>query len=215
MPVITLSDAAFQDLKSLAEPFVDTPESLTARLIHEEVVRRREAGVGSNAPLKKGQMLVQSPVAHESLAHTRLVSASVGGEEMHRPKWNGLLVKVHVLALQRLGSHEALQQASKARMRVGRYEEDGYKFLEEAGFSIQGVDANLAWDHSMALARQCRIGLRAEFEWRDKEGAAHPGQRGLLEWAPAAQVSTPRLARPEQAREFRKQVQEVSADAQV
>ncbi|HSZ55382.1 MAG TPA: hypothetical protein VK797_06965 [Tepidisphaeraceae bacterium] len=211
MPVIKISDATFAELKSLAEPFVDTPESLTARLIHEEVVRRGTGRISGDA----NHALAQHPVSHENLAHTRLISATVDGHEMYRPKWNGLMVRLHALGLKRLGSFDALQRVSSARLRPGRFEEDGFKYVAESDFSIQGVDANLAWDHAFKLARALGIPIKAVFEWRQKEAAAHPGQHGVLEWSPPqrAQIRSPRLAHPEQAHDFRKQVLEISADA--
>jgi hypothetical protein len=48
MPTIMLSESAFAALKSLAEPSRDTPESMAARLIEQEVVRRRgDAGAAT------------------------------------------------------------------------------------------------------------------------------------------------------------------------
>jgi hypothetical protein len=212
MPTIKLTDQTFAELKSLAEPFVDTPETLTARLIHEEVLRR-----GLHAGSSGDDAVRLNPISHESLAHTRLISAAIDGRELDKPKWNGLREAMHVLALERLRSFKALQEASAARLRVGRFERDGFKYLPGAGFSIQGVDANLAWDHSLKLARAIRVSLKVLFDWREKEGAAHPGRRGVLEWRPArsAHIRAPRLARPEQARDFRKQVVELPANAQI
>ncbi len=69
-------------------------------------------------------------------------------------------------------------------MRQGRYEENGYVYLPEADLSIQGVDANLAWDHSLGLARALDIKIQLRFEWRHKEGAARPGETAVLEWSP-------------------------------
>jgi len=205
----------FAELKLLAEPFVDSPESLTARLIHEEVVRRGKessSGVG-NATQDDVRRL--NPVSHENLAHTRLISAVIGGREMYRPKWNGLMNELHVLALKHLGSFDALKQASGARLRQGRFEEEGYKYLPAADLSIQGVDANLAWDHSLKLARAIAISIKVEFEWRDKEGAVHPGRRGVLEWSPPepARVRSPRLARAREAGDFVKKITEIHTNA--
>src|SRR4051812_18533744 len=104
---VTLSGQPEAELKSIAEPFVDTPESLLARLIHEEVLRRGvkqgAAGAG-DVP----SAIVQDPALHESLLHTKLAAAWVDGRELPRPKWNGLLQAVHVVAAGRLGSFEAV-----------------------------------------------------------------------------------------------------------
>lgn len=187
MPTIILPDHAFAELKSLAEPFVDTPESLIAALIHAEVERRNSNSPNGNghAQLAEDKFLRLNTDFPDNLAFTRLCSATVDGRELHRPKWNSVMNHLHVLGVKRLGSFDALKRASGARLRQGRFEQDGYKYLHEVDFSIQGVDSNLAWDHSLRLARALRVPIKVTFEWRDKDGATHPGQTGVLEWAPS------------------------------
>lgn len=181
---ITLSDETFAMLQALATPFVDTPETVIARLATEEIARR--AG-GSNAKHAAGQgdaAIRLNPDRHDSLTHAKLLSASFDGKELHRPKWNSLLDHVHVVARQRLGSFDALQRISSAHLRPGRYEEEGFHYLPDADLSIQGVDSNFAWAHSLGIARHLRMPIRVRFEWRHKEGAARPGQAAILEWSP-------------------------------
>ncbi len=182
---VTLSDPTFAMLQALARPFVDTPESVIADLADEELKRR------ATTPSRKPQGLATEDTAirldadrHESLTHAKLLSARFDGMDLHRPKWNGLLDHVHVVARQRLGSFEALQKISGAHLRPGRYEEDGFHYLADADLSIQGVDSNLAWSHSLGIARHLRVPLRVRFEWRHKDGAARPGQAAILEWSP-------------------------------
>jgi hypothetical protein len=124
------------------------------------------------------------PDNHESLTHAKLLAAMLDGKELHRPKWNGLLYQIHIVAHQRLGSFEAVQRVSSASLRPGCYESDGFHYLPEADLSIQGVDSNFAWSHSLGLARHLRMPIRVKFEWRRKEGAARPGQVALLQWSP-------------------------------
>ena len=97
---------------------------------------------------------------------------------------NEIWYDLHIMARKRLGSFEAVRRASQANLRQGCYEENGYKFLPEADLSIQGVDANLACEHSFRLAKAVNVSLKVTFEWRDKEGAAHPGETGIIEWSP-------------------------------
>lgn len=75
---------------------------------------------------------------------------------------------------------------STANLREGKYEESGYRYLQDADLSIQGVDSNLAWDHSLRVARAIEIPIDVRFEWRNKEAAARPGEEAILEWAPQA-----------------------------
>lgn len=124
------------------------------------------------------------PDNHESLTHARLISAAIDGRALHRPKWNNLLDQLHVLGRQRLGSFDALRRVSGAHIRDGRYEENGFHYLADADISIQGVDANLAWDHSLGLARHLRLPIEAKFEWRNKPDAVRPGESALLRWSP-------------------------------
>jgi hypothetical protein len=188
MPLVTLSDACDAKLKLLVtDPFEDTRESLITALIDAEIQRR---GVSSNGAGHKksanGHAVHLDPDSHDNLKHTRLISATVDGQPLHRPKWNGVMNHVHILGRKRLSSFDALERASGANIRAGKYEEDGYKYLPEADLSIQGVDANLAWSHALRLARALRIPIEVTLEWRDKDGAARPGQTALLRWAPPA-----------------------------
>jgi len=184
-PTITLSDETFSKLQALARPFVDTPESVISTLAEAELERRGEASNGGSRSNTRGKQILQlSPDSHEDLTHTRLLSATVDGRPIHRPKWNGVLDHLHILGRQRLGSFEALRRTSGANIRDGRYEESGYRYLPEADLSIQGVDANLAWDHSLGVARALKIPIQLRVEWRTKDGAAHPGEEATVEWVP-------------------------------
>jgi hypothetical protein len=186
MPLVPLSDTTFEELKLLAEPFVDTPESLIAKIVHEAVLRRGALPRGDAAFNSAADGVLRlNPNSHESLAFTRLRSASVDGREMIRPKWNSFMDRVHVLGLSRLGSFEALKRATGARLRQGRYEDEGFKYLQDGDFSIQGLDSNGAWDQALSVARAIRVPIKVTVEWRDRAGAAHPGKTGLLEWTPA------------------------------
>jgi hypothetical protein len=178
---ITLSDEAFAKLQKLARPFVDSPESVIASLADEELKRR---GATPETGETDSQILRLDPERHESLTHARLLSALVDGRPIHRPKWNTLLDHLHLLAHKRLGSYDAIRRVTGAHVKQGKYEENGFHYLPEADLSVQGVDSNLAWDHSLGLARHLRIPIHVRFEWRDKDGAAHPGQVAVLEWLP-------------------------------
>jgi len=184
-PTITLSEETYKKLQALAMPFVDTPESVISDLAEEELRRRgTQANGHTNDKSTGATYLTLNPDSHENLTHTRILSAKVDGRPIHRPKWNGILDHLHVLAHQRLNSFDAVRRATGANIREGRFEENGYRYLPEAGLSIQGVDANLAWDHSLRLARALNIPVEIRLEWRRKEAAARPGEVAELKWLP-------------------------------
>lgn len=203
---ITLSDDTFTEAQSLAEPLVDTLDSLIAKLIHEEVGRRKVLPNGNGKtttekedhPLrgveiifegngkamadKEDHLLHLDPDSHDNLTHTRVLSVTLDGRE-YRADWNGLLQDLLIRA-RKVRSWEEFRRISAANVRQGRYEKDGYRYMQDGDFSVQGVDANRAWEHSLAIAREEKIPIKVAFEWRDRDGAAHPGQTGVLEWTP-------------------------------
>jgi hypothetical protein len=70
---------------------------------------------------------------------------------------------------------------------LGSYSNEGFKYVPTGNFSIQGLDSNLAWASSVRLARKLGVPVEVEFEWYNKEGAAHPGKRGHILWQPEAE----------------------------
>lgn len=191
MPTITLSDTTYAKLQKAAKPFVDTEDAVCSRVLDFYFEHSGGTSGTNGAPSPNGNGLGGStatalrlePESRE-LAHTKLISATVDGAALNRPKWNSLMNDLHIMARKRLGPFEAVRNATHANLRRGRYEENGYKYLPEADLSIQGVDANLACDHSFRLAKAMNVSLKVTFEWRDKEGAAHPGETGVIEWSP-------------------------------
>lgn len=90
----------------------------------------------------------------------------------------------HRQALDALGSFEELAKATHARVKMGKDSKNGYKPLMGKNISLQGVDANHAWQHAFRLARHLKVPIRAVVEWRHNEKAAYPGEQAVLEWQP-------------------------------
>lgn len=183
MPTVTVSDATYAKLQKAAKPFIDTEDSVCSRVLdfyfEHSALSPNVNGSGDSAVAA-----IRLDPESRQVAHTKLISATVDGTALPRPKWNSLMNTMHIMARKRLGSYDAVRKASQANLRQGRYEENGYKYLPEADLSIQGVDANLACVHSFRLAKAMNISLKVTFEWREKEDAAHPGETGISEWSP-------------------------------
>ena len=183
MSTVILSDDTYAKAKAAAEPLVDDADSVISRAL-DLLLRHKGPLPNGNGRAPNRQDPVRLPVGTQELRHTRLLSATVDGTELHRSDWNSLMRDMHTMARQRLGSLDAVRQASPANLRRGRFEENGYRFLPEADFSIQGCDANKSCESAFRLAKALNIPLRVTFEWREKEDAAHPGQTGVIEWSP-------------------------------
>lgn len=183
MPTITVSEHTFGMLQELAVPLVDSPESVIARLAEEELDRRSN-GKNSDGRHSAGELNLKA-ASPPSLKHTRLLSASIDGEAPHRSNWNKLMRDMHAIAKRRLGTMEALRTATGANIVEGKLEDRGYSYIPEAKISVQGIDANSAWSHTLQLAQAIGSSVAVEFEWHNKEDAAHPGRRARMEFKPA------------------------------
>jgi len=62
----------------------------------------------------------------------------------------------------------------------GKRESGGYKYIPDAGISVQGQDANAAWRQTYRLASSFGISVEVEFAWQDNEKAAMPNTAGHL-----------------------------------
>lgn len=186
MPDVKISQDAYEKLKLLAEPLVDTAQSVVERLIDEAVSQLDAAPTpnGQAATRPTAQLRRFDPDRHPSLKHAKLLAASIDGKPLSRPKWNDVFRQIHILAKQRLGSVSEVKRVSTANIRQGQYEDDGFTYLPGADLSIQGVDSNFAWDHSLRVARALEVPIEVTFEWRNKEDAAYPGTTAVLEWSP-------------------------------
>ena len=73
-----------------------------------------------------------------------------------------------------------LKKVIHVNMISGRKVDEGYRYLSEADISVQGQDANAAWQSAFYAAAHLSMPLEVVFVWRQKEGAAHPGVTGRL-----------------------------------
>ncbi len=186
MPTITVSEVTFAKVKAQAEPLVDDADAVVSRVFDFYAAHKGgpRNGNGNGHGSAEATALIRLPVGTHDLTHTRLLSATINSTELHRADWNSLARDMHVMARKQVGSFEALRKVTSANLRSGRFEENGYRYLPEAEFSIQGADANNSCESAFRLAKAMNIPLRVVFEWREREDAAHPGRTGVIEWSP-------------------------------
>lgn len=184
MPVVRIPDSVYERLQMHATPFVDTPATVIERLLnaYEAHLTRTppETRPPAPSPVDASPVVTLDPDDPPDLQHTRVLSAEIGGERASN--WNELVTVAHRCALARLGSFDAVEEASRSNIVKGRKEDDGYHYHRDVGLSIQYVGSNQAWRNSLHLAKRLGLPIHANFQWLDKPGASHPGEMGLLSW---------------------------------
>ncbi|MCX6880198.1 MAG: hypothetical protein NTW21_41300 [Verrucomicrobia bacterium] len=189
MPVtIHIPERLFERIQKQAIPFVDlTPAAVIERWadhydasIDLPIIPQERPPVLTTA-IVEGKRF--NPMNPPELFHTRVVG-QIAGREFN--KWNDLVRLAHLLAFDRAGSLEGIQRISRANVRVGKGSgQDGFHFIPAINASIQGLDANKAWECALHLAKYSEVPLIAKFAWRDNPKAAFPGESGVLEWTPS------------------------------
>lgn len=190
---VTLSEETFKKLQKLARPLVDTVEDVVARLADEELARlankelltQTAKSVDNTYTTSKETYMIINPEGHASLTHTSLRGAKVEGRQLSNAKWNLLLEHLHVLLFRRLQTFDEVQRISSAHLKKGQYEKNGFRYIRSIDISIQGLDANHAWDCALSLAKYLRVSIEVEFRWLDKESAAYPNQLAKMAWSPS------------------------------
>jgi hypothetical protein len=179
-PQISISQPLFQKLQEIAEPFVDTPETVISRAVEfylsNHKVRYKPSEVPSSAPIDAGVMVFQ-PDAAPDLSFTRPVSIELEGVKFDKAKlyWNPLLFEIVRLAGIKLKDRDKLKRMLLCNYADGQTgEETGYRFIPEANLSVQGQAANPAWKTITHLIKQLGFKLDVTFVWEDKPKAAYP-----------------------------------------
>lgn len=188
MPVtIEISEQLFERIQKQAIPFVD----LTPAAVIERWADFFEASSGFSEPVPLQIPEPTPPVAEgkrfNSMNPPELFHTRVNGHIAGRPfnKWNDLVRIAHVLAYAKSRTLDELRSKTRANVQPGNLaDQDSFHFVPEINASIQGLDANRAWEHSLRLAKYAELPLCAKFSWRDNPKAAFPGETGVLEWNP-------------------------------
>ncbi|RUZ22716.1 hypothetical protein EN949_19195, partial [Mesorhizobium sp. M7A.F.Ca.US.007.01.2.1] len=152
MQRIEISDADYERLKALAEPFVDTPATVIGRLLdrysgHSDQKKGTEAN-----PLP--MMFTEIP----PLTHAKFLDGNLDGKSPEKKAWDAFLVVALNAALEKLNDLDELRKVSGANLKNGRKEDEGYKYLAEKKYSYQGVSAE---DAMKIVQRLCKY-----FDWR-------------------------------------------------
>jgi hypothetical protein len=179
MAEITIQESTFERLQRHAKPLVDTSDMVINRALDalEQLAVDRAPDDGYRT---KAERQID-PRMLPSLTHTKILSASIGGEAIARPNWNRLLDEILRRAMKRVGSFEKLRRLCPVNLVEGRKEDEGYSYISDIDVSVQGQDANGACRAVLMAAQGLGISVDIGFMWRLKEGAAYPGETARVQ----------------------------------
>jgi hypothetical protein len=184
MPQINVTQSLYDKLKALAEPFVDTPETVVTRCV-DFYVSKHEAAKEEHAKPKLGDSSAMSFAADAApdLTFTRPLSIKLDGKTSEKKDlyWNALLFDVVGKAAAKLKSKEKLKQMILVNYADGQgSQEKGYRYIPDAGLSVQGQDSNAAWKATIHILRAIGMNIDVMFLWENKDKAVHPGKTGRM-----------------------------------
>lgn len=181
MPVIRISDATFVELKAVSTWLsTTTPSDTIERLVRDKL---DELGLERDA---SGETEASSPDSvlkfdrAPGLSFTRVLAARINGNPIERANWANVLTSI-IAAVKGKGlSGEKLVTELQVPAKVRSYNEEGFRYYEDLGISLQGQSAQDAWKEVDRLARKWKISVQVDFQWRQNDKAQHPGRIGLL-----------------------------------
>lgn len=189
---IEISQCTYDRLLKLVERFEDTPETVICRLLALGSSRQNghETGATDRVDAAKAQhdevdsennVAIERPLHPPSLKHTKVLRAEVDGREVVKANWTNVRQAVVAIALTQSG-YDLRQLLTVCPVNAVAHpkNDEGYTYYEHLGVSIQGQDANHAWQAAGSLAMALGVSIKIWFQWRAKRDAEHPGKRGLL-----------------------------------
>lgn len=177
MAEVTIEQSTFERLQRHAKPLVDTPNSVIVRALNA-LDEKETSGAASQDPTA-GIMEFSPKGPLPDVMHTRMLAASIDGQSV-TANWNHVLRCLLLRAMERYGDIDQLRRRCAVNIVPGMKDDEGYRYLPQAGVSYQGVNANAAASAIVALANDLGIALDVNFQWRDKMQAAHRGRRARI-----------------------------------
>lgn len=205
MADIVIEQKTFERLQRHAKPLVDTPDSVIARAL-DALDQLEGSGATSQVPTPRGGataagergMVFGTTEPLPDVRHTRLLAASIGGSSV-RANWNNVLRALLLRARRHYGDFGQLKRRCAVNIVPREKSDEGYRYLPQAGFSYQGVNANAAAGAIVSLAKDIGVALDLDFEWRNKEQAAYPGRRASIHVPAASAVPHDGVGTPDVA----------------
>lgn len=179
----------------VSEQGVEVTQEEAITFISEFQDRRPVITTASPVPPKSLPQL-NSPTRNPAAAVARVIDLKSPGDLRFTKITDGKLgfetaktwislVKVGLkLALGRGHTVHELQRKLSINLKSEAYGEEGYAWDNDLRLSIQGFDTKKGVDNLHRLALLLNEEVYVRFYWRENDGAAHPGEEGIIHWRP-------------------------------
>ena len=174
MPEITISDAALAFLKSRAVPLEDTTTTVMDKLI-ADFRKLADASGGKN-----GKGLHFDLHSVPSVKFTSINSASIAGQPASQNYWNNILEDVIAACAGKGIKRKEIIDSMSAKCQLGKHIEGGFRYVEAADLSFQGLEANRAYKNIVLLAEKFEISIDIALYWQDNQDAALPNMSATI-----------------------------------
>jgi hypothetical protein len=176
-PNVVLAQETIDRLKGFAEPLVDTFDTVMHRAMDA-----LEAHLSKSVQRGDGIRKL-NPENPPNLSYTTVHTIIFNGKRFAPAEtyWNHLLLAVIREAAKKFPAKK-LDEIIICNHVMGKKENNGYKFIQEAGLSVQGQDANGAWKAIVHIALELKMPIEVEFSWQDNPKAVAPGERAKFQF---------------------------------
>ena len=168
MANITIEQSTFKRLQRHGIPLVDSADTVINRAL-DAFEQLKGAAAPNEAPHPESEQLID-PCHLPDLNYTKVLDASIGGDQIAKPNWNLLLREILTLAMTKLKDLEQVRKICSVNMAQGRKEDAGHKYIPAIDISVQGRDANSACRAVVKVVKGLDVAL--EIGWKRKDGAA-------------------------------------------
>lgn len=181
MPVVRISDATFVELKAISTWLsTKTPSDTIEQLVRDKLEELGLERDGSDETEASSPDSVLKFDKAPGLSFTRVLAARINGKTIERANWANVLTSIIAAVKEKGLNVEKLVSELQVPAKACSYNEEGFRYYEDLGISLQGQSAQDAWKEVDRLARKWKISVQVDFQWRQNDKAQHPGRTGLL-----------------------------------
>lgn len=190
MPQIEITDQTKFRLQALAEPLVDTYDTVIGKLMdqhHAVGVSPAKPAVLAGQPLGTldGGRMIFSAANPPKLDFTTCFQIVIDGKQLDKSQtfWNNMVIYiVRLIHSKGKTKGDIIDMLTHANAVIGEKTNYGYKYLDDVGISIQGQDSNSAFAQAHFLAIANSIKGNVFFSWQNNAKAVYPNGLGYMEF---------------------------------